>query len=149
MEIKDEKRCVASGFISRYTTLPIHKVTTMLKIGRQDEAELLEFIHQEGMLENQPTKITDVKKKYNLRKLQKHNRITSQIFGSTSSIIVIAIIIIAAIMIRRRCTRNRITNPVIRMTALTSPASVTTSISGSRSNYQTPPDDGVPFVPES
>ena len=120
----------------------------LLKIGKHEEAELLEFIHQEGMLGNQPTKITDVKKKYNLRKLKKHNRITSQIFGSTSSIIVIAIIIIAAIMIRRRCTRNRITNPVIRMTELTSPASVTTSISGSRSTYQTPPDDGVPFVPE-
>ena len=121
----------------------------LLKIGRQEEAELLEVIHQEGMLGNQPAKITAVKKKYNLRKLQKHNRINSEIFVSTYSIIVIAIIIIAAIMIRRRCTRNRITNPVIRMNELTSPTSVTTSISGSRSNYQTPPDDGVPFVPDA
>lgn len=93
----------------KYTNININ-LRDLLKIGKQEEAELLEMIRQEGMIGNQPTKITDMKKKYNLRKFQKHNRITSMTFGSTSSIIVIAIITIVAVMIRRRCIRNRYTN---------------------------------------
>ena len=69
----------------------------ILNLGKEEEVELLKMIRDEETIGSQPMKITDVTKKYHLKKLQLHNGIINKVFGSTTTIIVIILVIITAI----------------------------------------------------
>ena len=77
----------------------------MIKVQEYEESAFIELIKEEQESSNKPIDIVDVRKKFHLKQLAKKSRINT-IFGTTSSIIILAVLVASGILLYKFCCKG-------------------------------------------